>query len=333
MLKVVENEKLIRKYARQFARSFKLFQDETIKVKLGHQGASFPAKVFWSKKLGIWSFSQTVSGVRYWNEFGTGKPGEGSHLAITAEINFPWSGIDRKTGAAFAMDAWGRVYAVHRGKIGGGKKGIGKSLFEENYRGLWAWMEDGDTLAQVAVVGALHSPRFALQAALFVRKIGKLKEGVSFSLQTSLNFAEVSFREELIGVPPSSAADDLTESCDHDIIVNHLAALFHRWKHKAGNDAEQHELFLMPPGSEGISHVLAVPADSTERSVLATAARLLIQKSAEAGHPGAILLLPEDKLNQYVQLLERIDIMALAYRLEGERIIFPDLGKMRLDQN
>ncbi len=332
MLKVVDNEKLIRKYARQFARSFKPFSDETMKVRLGHQGASIPAKVSWSKKLGIWSFSQIALNVRYGNEFGTGKPKEGSHPAITAEINFPWSGIDRKTGAAFATDAWNRTYVVHRGKIGGGKKGIGKSLFEENYRGLWAWMEDGETLTQVAVIGALQSPRFALQAALFVRKIGQLKETVSSSLQTSLNFAEVSFREELTGVPPSSsAADDMAESCDHDVIVSQLATLFRRWKYKAGNDVE-HELFVMQPGTDKISHVLAVPTDSTEKSVLSAAARLLIQKSA-AGQPGAVLILPEDRLTAYVQLLERIDVMALAYRLEGERIIFPDLGKMRLDQN
>ena len=39
MLKVVDDENLIRKYARQFARSFKPFRDEAIKVRLGHQGA------------------------------------------------------------------------------------------------------------------------------------------------------------------------------------------------------------------------------------------------------------------------------------------------------
>jgi hypothetical protein len=332
MIKVVDNEKMIRKYARQFARSFKPFADETMKVRLGHQGASIPAKVSWSKKLGIWSCSQALAQVRYGNVFGMGKPKEGSYPAITAEINLPWSGIDRKTGATFATDAWNRVYVVHRGKIGGGKKGIGKSLFEENYRGLWAWMEDGETLTQVAVIGALQSPRFALQAALFVRKIGKLKEAASFSRQTSLNFSEVSFREELVGAPPSSTGDDLSGACDHDIIVGQLAALFHRWKYKAGNDAER-ELYLLQPGNDKISYVLAVPADSTEKSVLSAAARLLIQKTDAGGHPEAVLLLPEDKLNAYVQLLERIDIMVLAYRLEAERIIFPDLGKMRLDQN
>lgn len=332
MLKVIDDEKLIRKYAKLFARSFKPFADEAIKVKLGHQGASFPARIFWSKKLGIWSFSKTVKSVRYWNAFGTERPRVDSQSAITAEINFPWSGIDRKTGAAFATDAGGRVYAVHRGKIGGGKKGIGKSLFEDNYRGLWVWMEDGDALGQVAVIGALDSPRFALQAALFVRKVGQMKSAVSLSQQTSLNFAEVAFREERIGSPPSLSVDNIAEACDHDLIVSQLAALLQRWKYKTGNDAGR-ELFLIPPDSNQIAYVLAVPSDNTHKSILSAAAGLLIQKSAEGGHPGAVILIPDSQLNAYVQLLERIGIFALGYRREGDRIIFPDLGKIRLDQN
>jgi hypothetical protein len=332
MLKVVDDEYLIRKCARLFAKSFKPFMDETIKMRLGHQGASFPAKVSWSKRLGIWSFSKAIRDIRYENEFGIGKPQTGNHLPIIAEINFPWAGIDRKTGAAFAKDSWNRIYVIHRGKIGGGKKGVGKSLFEENYRGVWSWMEDGGTLTQVAVIGALHSSRFALQTAQFVRKIEKLKSTASFSVQTSLNFSEVTFHEELVGSPPAAPLDDVTDACDHALIISHLAAILARWKFKIGNDANS-ELFLMPAGSDSISHVLAVSADSNEKSVLAAAAKLLLQKAAKADHPCAILIMPEEKMNVYVQQMQKINISVLGYRLEGERIIFPDLGKIKLDQN
>ena len=332
MLKVIEDEKLIARYARQFARSFKPFVDDKIKVKLGHQGASFAAKVSWSKKLGIWLFSQATRNIRYWNTFGMGKPQVAGSLPITAEINFPWAGIDRRTGAAFARDAWNRVYVIHRGIIGGGKKGIGKSLFEENYRGVWAWMEDGDSLSQVAVIGALGSARFALQATQFVGKIEKLKSSASCSTQTSLNFSDLSFREELVGSPPSSSVDEAVSSCDHDLIVSHLAALLRRWKFKIGNDAHT-ELFLMSPTSERISHILAVCDDRSEKSVLTAAAKLLLGQSAQEVRPSAILMLPESEMKRYVQPLQRINIEVLCYRAEGERIIFPDLGKIRLDQN
>lgn len=332
LLKVVDDQDLIRKYAKAFTKSFRPFTDESIKVKLGHQGASFTAKVAWSKKLGLWMFSQATKEVRYWNVFGLGKPHADGHLPIIAEINFPWAGIDRKTGAAFARDAWNRIFVIHRGKIGGGKKGIGKSLFEEYYRGVWAWMDDGDALSQVAVVGALGSSRFALQVAQFVTKIERLKSTAALSLQTSLNFSEVSFHEELIGHPPPMPFDDVTCACDQNLVISQLAQLLKRWKFKVGNDVT-HELFLVHPASDRLSHLLAVSAGGDEIRVLAAAAKLLLQQSAESDHPAAILIMPEDAMNLYIQQMQRIHIEVLGYRLEGERIIFPDLGKIRLDQN
>ncbi len=332
MLKVIDDEKLIRKYAKLFARSFKPFADESIKVKLGHQGASFPAKVSWSRKLGLWIFSQATKEVRYWNAFGRGKPQSGGHLPITAEINFSWAGIDRKTGAAFARDAWNRIFVIHRGKIGGGKKGIGKSLFEDYYRGVWAWMDDGDALSQVAVVGALGSSRFALQAAQFVAKIERLKSTAVLSLQTSLNFSEVSFHEELVGNPPPLPLDDVTSACDRNLVISHLAQLLERWKFKVGNDVN-HELFLVHPITGRLSHVLAVLACGDESHVMSAAAKLLLQQADAADHPAAILIMPEEAMHLHIQQLQRIHIDVLAYRLEGERILFPDLGKIRLDRN
>jgi hypothetical protein len=333
MLKVIDDETLIRKYAKLFARRLRSFADETIKVKLGHQGASFTARIRWSRRLGLWSFSRPSPGVRWANFFGTEKPAPGISLAITTEINFPWSGVDRKTGAAFARDIWNNVYVVHRGRIGGGKKGVGKSLFEENYRGVGTWMEDQDTRAQVAVVGALSSPRFALQAALFVRKIDRLKSRVSSSLQTSLNFQDVSFREAFIGYGPACPiCDRLSEACDHDLILSHLAMLLKRWKYKVGNDADR-ELFVMSQAHQRVSHVFAVPTDSTSRSVLAKAAELLLWKTAEGDGVTAVLVIQEDQLIQYVQAMERLGVIPLPYRMEGERIVFSDLRKIRLDPN
>ena len=332
MLKLIDDEKLIARYARQFTRSFRPFVDEKIRVKLGHQGASFGAKVAWSKKLGIWIFSQATRNVRYWNAFGRGKPPASGQLPITAEINFPWAGIDRRTGAAFAQDAQKQIYVIHRGIIGGGKKGIGKSLFEENYRGVWAWMEDGGSLSQVAVVGLLGSERFALQAAGFVEKIEKLKLAAFRSPQTSLDFPEVSFAGERVGNPPSSAPEEETYASDHDLIVSHLASLLARRKWKIGND-EGAELFILRPASDSVSALFAVCADRREKSVLAAAAKLLLQKSDRGGHPRAILVLPEDEANRYSETLRRISIEVFGYRLEGERILFPDLDRAGLDRD
>ncbi|MGV8056964.1 MAG: hypothetical protein AB2L12_02860 [Smithellaceae bacterium] len=332
MLKVIADQPAIKKYTRQFVRKFKPFVDEQIKVRLGHQGATSPAKVLWSKKLGTWIFSHVIKDVRYWNAFGIGKPQPGALLSITSEINFPWSGIDRKTGAAFAEDARGDIFVIHRGKIGGGKKGVGKSFFEHSYRGVWSFMEDGDCITRVAVIGALNSPRLALQTAHFVKKIEMLKSAAVHSPQMEINFPEVTFREDLVGNLPSSEEPDLGARCDHDLVVSNLAALLTRWKFKIGNDST-HELFLVEPSGNKKSHVFKVLTDAQEKNILAAAANLLLQTTSDKSDPLPILILPEEKMIAYAQRLRQIGIIIIGFCLEDDRIIFPDLGKIRLDQN
>ena len=332
MLKVIADQLTIKKYTRQFVRKFKPFVDEQIKVRLGHQGASSPAKVLWSKKLGIWLFSHAIAEVRYWNAFGVGRPREESIVSIITEINFPFAGIDRKTGGAFARDAWGNIFVIHRGKIGGGKKGVGKSLFEHNYRGVWSFMEDGNCITQVAVIGVLNSPRLALQTAHFVKKIEMLKSAAVPSSQMEINFPEVTFREDLVGSLPSSEEPDFDAQCDHDLVISNLAALLKRWKFKTGNDSS-HELFLVERSGNRKSHVFKVLTAAHEKNILAAAAKLLLQTTSDPSNPIPILIMPEGKMITYTQMLQKIGITVIGFCLEDDRIIFHDLGKIRLDQN
>lgn len=330
MLKVIADQRAIKKYAGQFNRKFKPFVDEQIKVKLGHQGASFSAKIFWSKKLGIWKFSQTVKEVRYWNAFGIGKPGTSGVLSIASEINFPWAQIDRKTGGAFAEDHWGNVFVIHRGKIGGGKKGVGKSLFEQNYRGVWSLMEDGNSISEVAVIGNLKSGRFAPQAAQFVKKIEMMKLSAAESAQTEMDFAEISFREDLIGSEMPLPEDEIVSACDHDLVVSELAAALKRQKIKIGNDMES-ELFVVDTSENRISHIFEVVTEAKEKNIMAATGKLLLQTSTAAVNPLAVLVLPADKMTHYEQELQGINICVIGFQWQEEKAIFSGLEKIRFD--
>ncbi len=332
MLKVIADQPSIKKYAREFVRKLRPFVDEQVKVKLGHQGASTPAKVSWSKKLGIWTFAHVAKEIRYWNAFGIGKPKTGALLPITSVINFSWSGIDRKTGAAFAQAAGGSVFVIHSGKIGGGKKGVGKSFFEHNYRGVWSLMEDGNCITQVAVIGILNSPRLAWQTANFVKKIEMLKSAATVnSSQTEIDFPDVTFRLDLVGCLLEVAEPDIGAQCDHDFVVNTLAAHLRRWKLKPGNDGS-HELFLLEPSKSRKSHIFEILTDAQGKNVLAAAAKLLLQAKNDPDNPLPVLILPEEKMLAHAQLLPQINVNVAGFRLEDDRVIFHDLDKIRLDQ-
>ncbi|MHB9097865.1 MAG: hypothetical protein ACYC5X_08585 [Syntrophales bacterium] len=326
MLKVVEDEAAIRRYQRLFAKALRTLAGETIPVKLGHPGASEKARVAWSETLGIWSFSRKIAGSRYWNAFGVGRPEGGAGIAITCEINFPFCGIDRRTGGAFAQDRTGRVFVVHRGKLGGGRKGIGKSLFENSYRGVWEVMDDGGEETPVALIGVLHSPRFARQIAQFVRKIARMKESAAArSSQAELTFEEFSVCEDLIGARYRDDQRETGAECDHGLIVRDLADALRESGFRSGNDSHRD---LMVMNREGhIRAVFQIRTEMTLPDIHAGAAQLLLSGLSLPGSPLLILTLPRAPESALREKLKRLNIDILTYDWRGERAVFPRLGE------
>jgi hypothetical protein len=326
MLKVIEDESSIRRNQRLFARALRTLAEETIPVKLGHPGASEKAKVAWSEALGIWSFSRKIAGTRYWNAFGVGRPEGGAGIAITCEINFPLCGIDRRTGGAFAQDRAGHVFVVHRGKLGGGRKGIGKSLFENSYRGVWEVMEDGGQESPVALIGVLHSPRFARQITQFVRKIARMKESAAArSSQAELTFDEFSLREELIGARYRDDQQETGAECDRGLIVRDLADALRESGLRTGNDPHRD---LMAMDREGrIRAVFQIRTEMTLAGIHAGVAELLLGGLGLPGSPLFILTLPRVPESALREQLKRLNIAILTFDWRGERAVFPGIGE------
>ena len=327
MLKVVADESAIRRYQRQFARSLKTAAVETIPVKLGHPGASEKAKVAWSESLGIWFFSRKIAGSRYWNGFGVGRPEGGDNVAITCEINFPFYGIDRRTGGAFAQDRSGRTFVVHRGKLGGGRKGIGKSLFEKRYRGVWKTMDDDGEETTVAVIGVLQSPRFARQIAQFVRKIARIKEAAATpSPQAELSFEERYVREDLIGERYCEPKSETGAECDHGLIVRDLADVLKKCGLRTGNDS--HRDLLIPDQKDRIRAVFQILTETTLPDLHAGATQLLLNGLSLSENPLLILCIPEAPESALREKLKRLNIDLLIYQWAEDRAVFPDLDAL-----
>jgi hypothetical protein len=324
MLKVLDDESTIKKYRRQFIKSFKPFIDEKIPVTLGHPGGTVKAKVSWSENLGIWMFHEKISESRFWHAFGTGKPSGSSPIPITCEINFPIHGIDRRIGGALAADRDGRIFVIHRGIIGGGKKGVGKSLFEDHYRGVWAIMEDGPVETTVALIGVLNSPRFVRQVTQFVRKIDKIKNVFSSrSSQLEITFEELRFREEFIGAKHTHPETDPGFRCDRGLIVKDLHDVLVRRGFKAANDLER-DLFIANKKRE-ITTVFQVLTDASVHSIQAGVANLLLANTDLPEKPQLILTLPEATDLSLEAKLKKLGIDILVYEWQKDQAAFPKL--------
>lgn len=149
---------------------------------VGHQGHSQAYDVYWRDDLGYWAlFEATRTNNRYWCAFGVSDPSASGILSITCEINIPFSGVNRRVAGSFVRDDHGRVFIAHSGKIGGGKKGVGKETFWKSYR-------DDDVLiishpdgveSRVVVIGPVKGRLLPQQVGEFVHKVASIKEAAN----------------------------------------------------------------------------------------------------------------------------------------------------------
>jgi len=158
---------------RQFVAKLEERCNRQIPVKLGYKGGYEECVIRWSPLLGLWFNSGRIVENRYWNPFGLSEvaPRENSMLPIVCEINPPVEGLNKQTQGAFMRDENGHIWLLHRGKIGGGKPGIGRKLFFENYQG--ETMEIA--CEKFAVIGDIDSSDFVDQVTNFVREVERIK--------------------------------------------------------------------------------------------------------------------------------------------------------------
>jgi hypothetical protein len=241
---------------------------------------------------------------------------------MTCEINFPVRGIDRRVGGALAKDNKGRIFVVHRGKIGGGKKGIGKSLFEGSFRGVWDVMEDGDTKSDVALIGALYSPRFVRQVVQFIRQVNIIKGAAAHqSLQTEIAFNDARFREELVGFPYGHYNRGKEDICNRGLVIVDLADSLSDCGFKPVNDSV-HDLFAMD--KEGHVTVLFQVITDTSIAVLHEGiASLMLGGFDFSGSPRLVLVLPQPVEGSLKRKLRDMKIEILVYNWQNDRALFP----------
>jgi hypothetical protein len=324
VVKILSDESTIRRCQRLFIRALRPCVTDRVAVRIGHPGESVPAKVSWAQNPGIWFYSKAVAGDRYWNAFGIGKPSAGGAVSSTIEVNIPTLGLDRKIGGAFARDDAGKVFLVHRGKIGG-RRGVGKSLFEAQYRGVWAEVEDGDTLSAVVIIGELQSPLFVRQLAQFVRKIEAVKSlGAPDDQQTSISFQSDRFREEFVGGRHVPEGREYSSECNRDLAVLDLAHQLRALGMRVKNNPEGNLFASDSTGRE--TAIFEVIARTGSPFLEQGVARLLIGSLDLQQEPRRFLVMPDKREEGWEALLLKLGIHVISYAWEKGSAVFAGHG-------
>jgi hypothetical protein len=294
--------------------------------------------VLWAADLGIWYAPAVISGSRYWNAFGTKDP-QGSSVPITCEVNLPLHGIDRRIGGAAASDEQGRTILVHRGRIGGGREGIGAELFWSHYEGKRLTVWDGDRDTDVAAVAELGSPRFVRQIQFFVHEVERIKTLVSDGQQGEISsrsggsrtekpgtFEIKDLGDEFAGTKTYAVSRTVSAVCDHGPIVKKLRELLCDAGHSTGKDTFR-DLYVHR--KQKVTSLFEVKPSTDRQSIYSAVGQLLLHSADLTPRPRLFFVAPDDLSDPLRTTLRRIGIEVLGFRWESDDLIFPDLGRWK----
>jgi hypothetical protein len=329
-LRIVEDAGIIKDARDRITDAFRRDGAERVSTVIGYPGGNQSSRVYWAEDLGIWLGCDVIEKSRYWNAFGTRNPKQNKMVPICCEINFPLSGINRQISGAVAADERGRLFLVHRGQIGGGRKGIGAALFWKHFDGKPSIVVDGDRETELVVVGSIESPRLLRQIQFFVREVERIKalaraadgpaspdddHGESIEIQD--------IGEEFEGTKTYTVTRKIDAACDHAIIVNRLRQRLRKEGYSTGKDRFR-DLYVHRNGR--ITSLFEVKPDTSTTSIYTAVGQLMIYSVVQKTQPKLVFVVPDELTVQTRNKLRKIGIDVLGYRWAKGEPDFPGLA-------
>lgn len=330
MLEVVTNKTEITKCQRMLEDSLKTSLPHQERMVIGHPGGNFENEVYYDDNL--WFATQIlkedeVQVPRYWNGFGTGKR-EGGHQIITVEINPPIEGLTKRVSGLFAKDKMSNSYfLLHRGRPGGGRKGIGKTAFEGWYRGKWVNVidEDGNS-EKVILVGTLGSSDLVDRLQEFVAEVSRFKSEASsgkFSRQSVWKDKILTFDPEFYGKKSGKKRSSFEYDTYHGLVVSALEQ-----KYKGEHVTDKHTTFNTQMIDIGIQtdgrtiHIFEVKSSSDRQSVYAGVGQLMLHSLGSSAIKKTLVLPIGNNSKELTTVLRQIGIELLYYEISSGTVKF-----------
>ncbi len=324
MITIITDEKQIQDLHEEFHRKLDRFLRERINCWVGFPGGNFQDTVRYSSNLDIWISVQKLD-TRFWNGFGLGRPTEGSNNSLAGEINFPHKDINRRIAGAFGIEDNGSILVLHRGRIGGGKKGIGKTYFTDNFRGDFITAIDGDRETEFCLVGELNSKHFPRQVASFINEIYRVKnldDG-----ETAADFSDLSdfiYTDEHSGQSVTERNDPVVRERTHGLVVNALAQELRNRNIKIGNDRNR-DLFIHSKGK--IATLFEIKTNSSTQSLYSAVGQLLLYSIPIGKEVRLIAVLPDKLSKSVIKRFHSLGIDILYYEWSNDEPTFINLDE------
>ena len=305
-----------------------------VKTILGWKGENKKFTVHWHHDLRMWHYYDSeYAENRYWCPYGVDDPNEIKMVGITVEINFNYQGYGRRVAGTFISDDNGDIYLAHSGKVGGGRRGIGKEAFWKFYRGNQIvsvrWPDKVD--AEVICIGKIGSPSLPAQIAHFVNEVARFKQSVTNGSAKLLlqegSLTNPKFTPEFTGKRRGYLPHDTIESvCNHGLIVSVLSRILEDKGFHAANDRFR-DLYLYDDDRH-ITTLFEIKTDISTSSTYTSIGQLLFHGVSQDPRPRLILVIPGTPDARTKKVLNKLNIEILGYSLSGSEPEFLNLGTL-----
>jgi hypothetical protein len=327
MLEVLEEKNEIEAAQRMLKAGLNEVEETRGSIKVGYKGDSEKLRISWSSKLGIWWGFYKVEN-RFWNAFGTEKPiwnAKTSH-SIICEINPPFEGINRRMSGVFAKDSDNNLYVLHRGGIGGGRPGIGKTKFNREYRGRRVMVKDGDRTSTLALVAQLRSPRFPYQIASFVKEVERIKNSPIETEEPS-PIIEPIFSDEFSGTRSFSITNqEIKADCDHGLVANTLVEKLRRKGLRVGN-TQNIDLFITNENGD-VEILFEIKTNATTTNYYGAIGQLMFHSARIDSNPKLVAVFPYNLDKRVKSVFKKLGISSLTYRWEDDKPVFSRISQV-----
>jgi hypothetical protein len=302
---------------------------------LGWPGGNLECDLDWNSRARFWfSANPFPDNHRWLTFFGGDDPADRRMLGIIFEANFPKGTIDRRCAGVFVRDdSDGSTYFAHSGKIGGGRKGIGKSAFLSQYRSCReevTWSKHDRS--EVIVIGRIDSEHLPAQVASFMHEVQRFKAGVSGKGNAANEppaplLPPQEFTPEFSGQrQPYQFASTIESRCDHGAIVNTLARVLEESGLVIGNDASR-DLYVSN-GHGRMKILFEAKTAVTTSTIYQAIGQLIYHSSAEKPPPKLVMVLPEAPDGRTRGVLEKLGIAVLRVGWQSGVPNFENLGEI-----
>ena len=302
---------------------------------VGYRGGNVELKFHTRGHGELWSaftHLKTETIPRYGNAFGVFDEDKKMQM-ITVEINIPTQRDTRQVAGYFAKDTeTGAIYLMHTGKVGGGRKGIGKNAFLAfSEMPLTKTVDQDGNMHGDILIGRIDSKQLVNRVWHFVQLVNDFKDAVqadgeALLLKLKERTTEIEgYQRESSGQRSGRVDVVLDYISYHGDIVEALKAKCEAFQ-RTGQQVVNSILIDLYTVSQGTVTAVFEVKTSLNRQALYTAIGQVFTHSVSSGPSAAcVLVIPVGDIHRDIAAcLKEKQISVVRYRLVGDEVEFEE---------